>query len=169
MKLIWYPAATLDGFIATPDGRADWISPHDDRQFAGLVKESGAIVVGRRTFAQYHAHGNPFPHAKTYVYTRDMRLTSDDPAIIYVSGSPLELMRRLHLEGHIQAVLPGGGDTAGLFARANLIDEAWISVYPLMIGTGIPLLGNFPSSLRLEHQSSHAMPGGITHHRYQVG
>ncbi len=168
MKIIWYPAVTLDGFIATTDGNSDWVSPEDDRRFGKLIAKSGALIVGRHTFDQYRGHGNPFPQAKTYVLTGNAHLRSDDPAIVYVTGGPLDLMRHLDADGYQQAVLSGGGETNGSFARAGLIDEAWISVYPLTLGTGIPLLGPRPSQLRMNLIETHSLPGGVMHHRYEV-
>lgn len=169
MRLIWYPAVTLDGFIATAEGNSDWVIPDDDRLFTQLVQSAGAIVMGRRTFDQYHSHGNPFPKAKTYVLTNNHHLASNDPAVAFVTGGPLEVMRRLHADGYQQAVLSGGGDTNGLFARAGLIEEAWISVYPLTLGAGIPLFGGYPTALRLTLIETRELPGGVTHHRYEVG
>lgn len=169
MKVIWYPAVTLDGFIATPDGNSDWVIPEDDRLFSQLVQESGAIIMGRRTYQQYHSHGNPFPKAITYVLTTKSDHASSDPAVIFVTGGPLELMRRLHLDGHEQVVLSGGGETNGHFARAGVIDEAWISVYPLTLGAGIPLFGSQPTALRLSLQETRTLPGGVIHNRYLVG
>lgn len=168
MRIIWYPAVSLDGYITDAKGSSDFVTPEDTRQFAKLVGQAGALIVGRRTFDQYHQPKNPFPKAKTYVVTQNHRLTSEDPAIIYVSGGPLELMRRLHQDGHAYAVLSGGGQINGLFAAANLIDEAWVSVYPLIHGAGVPLLGGYHGPLKLSLREGFMMPSGVVHSRYDV-
>jgi dihydrofolate reductase len=168
MKLIWYPAVSLDGYITDHTGSSDFVAPEDTRQFAKLVNSSGAIIVGRRTFDQYH-RPNPFPRARTYVLTQDPRLASDDPAVVYIAGGPLEVMRRLHQDGYVTAVLSGGGETNGLFASKGLIDEAWVSLYPQVHGAGVPLLGNYRGTLRLTLKEGFMLPGGIVHNRYDVG
>jgi dihydrofolate reductase len=168
MKIIWYPAATLDGYIADTRGRSDWVSAQDNQAFASLARDSGAVIVGRRTFDQYQGQ-NLVPGAHTYVLTHNPALGSDDPDVTYIVGGALEAMRRLHAAGHAQAVLAGGGDTSGSFAKANLIDEAWISFYPLILGAGTKLLGSHQGSMRLTPRESLAMAGGVNHHRYEVG
>lgn len=169
MRLIWYPAVSLDGLITDAQGSSDFVTADDTKQFGRLVNQAGAIIVGRRTFDQYHQPDNPFPKAKTYVLTQNPRLASSDPAVNYICGSPLELMRRLHTDGHAVAVLSGGGQINGLFARANLIDEAWVSLYPLILGAGTPLLGGYQGSLRLTLRDGFRLPGGVVHNRYDVG
>jgi dihydrofolate reductase len=167
MKILWYPAVSLDGYIADTRGSSDFVTA-DTIQFGKLVNSTGAIVVGRRTYDQYH-RPNPFPKARTYVLTNDDKLHSDDPAVVYVTGGPMEIMRRLHQDGRTVAVLSGGGATSGAFAAKGLIDEAWISVYPLILGGGTHLLGDYQGTLRLNQRESFMLPGGIIHNRYQVG
>lgn len=169
MKVIWYPAVTLDGYIADPKGNSSFVNDTDEAQFGRLVNSTGAIIVGRRTYDQYHRRANPFPKARTYVVTKDDKLASDDPMIVYVAGGPMEVMRRLHQDGRTVAVLSGGGQVNGLFASKGLIDEAWISIYPLILGEGIPLLGEYKGTLRLTMKAGYALPGGVVHNRYDVG
>ncbi len=168
MKLIWYPAVSIDGFIADSAGSSDFITPEDERQFAKLVNTAGALVVGHTTYQQYHQPTNPFPKVRTYVLTTNPGLTSDNPAVVYLSGGPMEVMRRLHADGYIQAVLSGGGQINSLFAAGGFIDEAWVSLYPLTLGAGTSLFGDHPVQLRLSLRDSLRLPGGIIHSRYEV-
>ena len=169
MKIIWYPAVSLDGFIAGPGGNSDWVTDDDAGLFDELVSSSRAVIVGRTTFDQYRGQLFPARGAKTYVVTADDRLVSDDPSFEYVTGGALEVMRSLGHDNQTQAVLAGGGQVNGLFAAANLIDEAWISVYPLILGAGTRLLGNYEGRLKLTLQQGYALPGGVVHNRYDVG
>jgi dihydrofolate reductase len=168
MKIIWYPAVSLDGYVADARGRSDFVSAEDEREFSKLVNATGAIIVGRRTYDQYHRPQNPFPKARTYVLTQSTDASSDDPAVVYVSGGPLEMMRRLHSDGRTVAVLSGGGTTSGLFAGKGLIDEAWISLYPLILGAGTRVLGEYQGTMRFMFKEGFMLPGGIVHNRYDV-
>ncbi|MBW4061622.1 dihydrofolate reductase family protein [Candidatus Saccharibacteria bacterium] len=169
MKIIWYPAVSLDGYIADDQGQSDWVTSDDAGMFDDLVQQSKAVIVGRKTFDQFKGELYPVTGATTYVITNNTKRASDDPAVVYVAGGALEVMRSLSADGRTQAVLSGGGEINGLFAAANLIDEAWVSVYPLILGSGTKLMGSYAGRLRLSFRQGYALPHGVVHNRYDVG
>jgi dihydrofolate reductase len=169
MKIIWYPAVSLDGYIADAKGNSDWVTAEDDQMWGQLVQSARAVIVGRRTFNQYYGQVYPIPGATTYVMTTDSGLRSEDPAVVYVVGGAMAVMRRLSEDGHRWAVLSGGGESSGLFAAANLIDEAWISTYPIVLGSGTRLLGKYEGPMRLIFREGYSLPGGVNHSRYDIG
>jgi dihydrofolate reductase len=169
MKIIWYPAVSLDGYISDALGGSDWVTSSDAGMFDDLVAKSKAVIVGRKTFDQSKGALYPVHGATTYVVTKNSNLLSDDPGVVYVTGGALEVMRSLTADGRIQAVLCGGGEMNGMFAAANLIDEAWMSVYPLILGAGTKLLGDYSGALKLTFRSGYALPEGVVHNRYEVG
>jgi dihydrofolate reductase len=51
MRRIRFSAAvSLDGFIAGPNGEADWIVPDPEMDFGALAAQFETLLVGRRTF-----------------------------------------------------------------------------------------------------------------------
>ena len=46
-------AISVDGYVAKKDGDSDWVSPVDSVNFEQKIKETGCLIVGRRTFDQY--------------------------------------------------------------------------------------------------------------------
>ena len=55
-NIIYYVAASLDGFIATPDGGVDWLMPFqqsgEDYGWMDFVASVDAVLAGSRTYEQ---------------------------------------------------------------------------------------------------------------------
>jgi dihydrofolate reductase len=55
-KVVYYVAASVDGYIANPDGAVDWLAPFQsvggDRRHAAFLATLGGIVMGRCTYEQ---------------------------------------------------------------------------------------------------------------------
>src|ERR1700749_3436096 len=75
MRLIRYAvAASLDGYIAGPNGEADWIIMDPDIDFRALFDQFDTILLGRRTFeSMAHQGGGGMPGMKTLVFSRTLR------------------------------------------------------------------------------------------------
>ena len=57
MKVILYAALTANGMVAKIDGNSDWPSPEDLESFTKISKESGCVIMGRKTFDYFKAIG----------------------------------------------------------------------------------------------------------------
>ena len=49
-RVLYRVAASLDGFIAGPNGEIDWIVPDPTVDFASLYASVDTILLGRRTY-----------------------------------------------------------------------------------------------------------------------
>ena len=141
MKVFLIAAVTADGFIArTSDHAADWTSSEDKKLFARLTKEAGYMVMGSRT---YNTIGRALPERQTIIYTsRPEALNGlDDPAIQTTQEEPSHLIERLATEGATGLAVCGGAQIYSLFAQAGVIDEVYLTIEPVLFGTGVPLFG----------------------------
>ena len=53
MKTIYYTAATLDGFIATPDDSLEWLFPLGELEatsYPAFIRDVGALAMGSATY-----------------------------------------------------------------------------------------------------------------------
>lgn len=81
-EVVYYVAASVDGYIATADGAVDWLSPFhaagEDHGYADLLASLGGIVMGRRTYDQVRGFG-PWPYTGLDCRVVTSRPLSDAP------------------------------------------------------------------------------------------
>jgi dihydrofolate reductase len=147
----FYTATSLDGFLADEHDSLDWllsqptgeesILPYDD-----FIAEVGAIVTGRTTYDWVLEHDGAVEGA--WVFTQPTYLFTHRPpakqreGVTAVSGPPAE--HRAAIEeaaGGKDVWIVGGGDLAAEFARAGMLDEVYVSIAPVTLGAGRPLMG----------------------------
>ena len=136
MKTVIVAAITADGFIGrSSDHLADWTGKADKKLFVDVTKELGVMAMGSRTFATI---GRALPGRKTIVYTSQPdKITAK--GVETTQETPAELVRRLEDEGAHGLAVVGGATIYGQFMAAGGVDELYLSVAPLLFGTGVPL------------------------------
>jgi dihydrofolate reductase len=179
-QLIYYVAATEDGFIAGPQGELDWLhrfeTPDEDYGYANFIAGIDGLVMGRATFDVARSFGDwPYGARPTWVLThREPAAWSSLPAGVRLCQSaPAELMRQWRAMPLQRVWLVGGGEVAAAFAAANLIDELVLTTVPVTLGAGIGLFGaNAAALAQFEPVDSVRYPNGLlqrrgTHHHEQ--
>jgi dihydrofolate reductase len=138
-------AASLDGFIAGPQGEADWIPTDPDFDFGAIFKQFDTILVGRRTFETMAKAGNvTMPGMQTFVFSRTLR-PEPHPKVTVVNDRPEEILATLKASSAKansgkDIWLFGGGSLFRSLAEAGLVDTVEVAVVPVLLGEGIPLL-----------------------------
>jgi dihydrofolate reductase len=130
-------AASLDGYIAGPNGEADWIITDPDIAFAAIFRQFDTILVGRRTFDAMGRAG--VPGKKTFVFSRTVR-PDDCPGVTIVAEKAEETVAALRAGAGKDIWLFGGGALFRSLADAELVDTVEVTVIPILLGGGIPLL-----------------------------
>lgn len=142
-------ASSLDGFIADEHDDLDWLltMPGGDDEanpYGAFIEQVGALAMGATTYEWVLDHEQgPWPYAQpTWVFThRDLPLRG--------GGGEIRLTRAPAPEVHAEMLaaaegrnvwLVGGGDLVGQFLDADLLDEVIVSVAPVLLGGGAPLL-----------------------------
>lgn len=162
-----YMAISIDGYIAKKDGDSDWVSEVDSKIFEKKIKETGCIVVGRKTFDQYYDDLYPVEGVTNIVLTNDATRQDKNENVIFVP-SPKEALQVAEQEGHDKVLLIGGGHANGAFIQDNLIDEVFLSVHPLVLGEGIKIFENFRKQVDLEFVGSKEMEEGLIQLHYKI-
>ena len=163
-------AMSLDGYIAGTDGEADWIIIDPEIDFRALFEQFDAFLLGRRTFeAIGGARGGGRQGPETMVFSRTMR-QEDYPNLTIVSENPEQTLDDLRSKPGKDIWLFGGGLLFRSLLEARLVDAVEVTVIPVLLGEGIPLLPPSPSSERfkLKLTGSRTFETGIVSLEYTV-
>jgi dihydrofolate reductase len=171
MRRVRYVVAmSLDGYIAGPNGEADWIIMDPEIDFRALFEQFDTFLMGRRTFeAIGGAGGGGQPGAQTIVFSRTLR-EENYPNLTIISENPERALADLRSKPGKDIWLFGGGSLFRSLLEARLVDAVEVSVIPVLLGEGISLLPPKPSSERFELKlvSSRTFETGIVSLEYAV-
>ena len=142
MRLVRFGGAmSLDGYIAGPNGEYDWISMDPDIDFAGMMAQFDTFLIGRKTFEAMMRMGNdvkPMPAVQNIVLSRTLR-ASDYPHVT-VSADAERVVTELRAKPGKDIAIFGGGLLFRSLLAAGLVDRVEVSVIPILLGGGVPLL-----------------------------
>lgn len=142
---------TVNGKIARLNDTTDWISQQSWQSFVTMAQRVGNVIIGRRTYDIVKKLGVQIKDVQTIVLTHNPPLVSQSPSTIITTESPLQVINNLKQQGYKLALIGGGGILNKSFIEANLVNEVYIDVEPLILGCGIPLFadGDFEARLKL--------------------
>lgn len=151
----YYTASSLDGYIATTGHSLDWLLKQDFDQegamaYPGFVAGVGALAMGASTYEWLLRHEeNGWPYTQpTWVFTHRRLTVPDGADVRFADGAVAAVHRQMTAAAAGRDLwIVGGGDLAGQFADAGLLDEVWVQYAPVTLGAGAPLL---PRELDLE-------------------
>ncbi|EWG51661.1 riboflavin biosynthesis protein RibD domain-containing protein [Fusarium verticillioides 7600] len=171
-RLRYNVAASLDGFIASPDGSTPWIIEDPTIDFPALYSEFEYFIMGRKTYETMQSFGadNPLserPKESVIVVSRTM--TPDHfPDITVIRENVLDYIRHLKTNEGKDIWLMGGGHLAARCLEAHLVDTVEVAIMPTLLGTGIPLISSLPQEIKLQLLNSTSLGSGILMTQYKV-
>lgn len=151
----YYAASSLDGFIADADDSLDWLFAARSQDggppgYGEFIASVGAMAMGSTTYQWILAHEAPgqdpeaagWPYdLPCWVFTHralpvpagaQVVLTDEDVATVHQAMAAAA--------GDRDIWVVGGGELAGQFADAGLLDELLLAIAPVTLGAGAPLL-----------------------------
>ena len=134
-------AMSLDGYIAGPNGEADWIVNDPDVDFAEMFGRFDTLLIGRKTFeamAKMGGGGGSMPGVKSFVISRTLKPAEHRKlTIVNDVGS---FVTDLKTKPGKDIWLFGGGELFRSMLAAGLVDGIDVGIMPVVLGGGIPLL-----------------------------
>jgi dihydrofolate reductase len=143
----YYTATSLDGFVAGPGHSLDWLFTRAREEggpldYGAFIAEVGAVAMGATTYEWVLDHTQEWPYElPCWVFTHRRLRVVPEAKIELVSGDVAPVHERMVAAAEGRNVwIVGGGDLAGQFADAGLLDEVLVSIAPVALGAGAPLL-----------------------------
>ncbi len=180
-KIIVLSFITLDGVMQGPGGPTEdtsgnftlggWTVPYFDEFLGNVMTEQMGqpfdLLLGRKTFeifASYWPHhpeeGAGINNATKYVASNT--LTSHDwKKSVFLSGDVANEIQKLKAQDAPDLQVHGSGNLIQTLLENDLIDEFWLKIFPVTLGTGKRLFdkGTLPASYSLV--DSKTSPSGV--------
>lgn len=181
MKTQFYTATSLDGYIATEDDSLEWLFPLgdvNDTSYPAFIAEVGALAMGSSTYEWMLRHaqtvtaetGSPWPYAQpTWIFSSRQLPAISGAKLHFVRGDvrPVHAAMQQAAGGKNLWVV-GGGDLAGQFYDAGLLDEVIVQIGSVTLGRGKPLFPRRLTSPPLKLESVRQVGTGFAELRYTV-
>ena len=177
-KIIVYIATSADGFIARPDGSADWLDrprPKGNYGMGAFYKSIDTILWGRKTcdmaldFQKKGVAAAAFDtRVKNCVFTRSVPQSTAPTGVEFVSEPIKAFANRLRAKKGKNIWMMGGAGIIASFLDEGEIDEFMIHVIPKFIGEGIPLIAPRHRTVPLTLISCTKFTDGVVRLHYAV-
>lgn len=173
-KLILGLAITLDGYIEGPNGEYDWCFTDQDYGLNDFFRRIDAIFIGRKSYEMMQQYSESsdgaalpgMPAFTEYVFSKT--LTAVKEGAILVSGDSIAEARRLKKLPGKDIWLFGGASLYSALVKEGLVDELWLSVHPILLGSGKTLFGRQDGRHKLSLLESKTYDTGLVSLRYSV-
>jgi len=173
-NVIVHIGTSADGYIARPDGDLKWLTsrpkPAGFYGMGAFMKSIDTRLLGRKTYELSLRMGATFESAKgrTVVFSRQTPPPDAPSGVEFVSGAIGPFVSRLLEQPGKDIWLMGGGDLIASFLDERAIDEFVITVAPMFIGDGIPLIARRHRQVPLDLQAVERFEDGVVQLRYRV-
>lgn len=161
-KTQYLTATSIDGFIADRHNSLDWLFGAEagtsaevqaarTQRFTSFFAGVGAMAMGATTYEWVLAHEHLleepdkwrdyYGDVPSWVFTHRQLPAIPGAAIRFVNGDVLAVHREMTAAAAGRNIwIVGGGDLVGQFADHGLLDDILLSVAPVTLGAGAPLL-----------------------------
>lgn len=154
-KIVFYGAVSLDGYLAKKDDSLQWLFDTDtgaETTYKAFFEDVDTVVMGRITYQatkQIIGEEAIYPDTQTIVFSRSQDKFYEDA--IGESGDPIAYLTKLREQPGQMIWIVGGGNFIKPIIEADLIDEWWIQIAPVLLGDGKPLFekGDYAQRLKL--------------------
>jgi dihydrofolate reductase len=166
-KIIYYVAASLDGFICGPDADISGFVAGGSgvERYLADLRAFDTVLMGRRTYEFGYRFGlppgqAPYPHMENYVFSSTLEL-ENRAANLHVAPPSVELIEELKAAAGADIYLCGGGELAGWLLGHALIDVLKLKLNPFILGQGVPLFGRSQRTVQAERLDRESHEHGL--------
>jgi len=162
-------ATSLDGFIAGPGDDLGWLFHDGDYGYAAFWAGIDTVLVGRRTYDVARRFPEwPYAGRNVVVFTRQGDAGIATPRTVATARPPAEVVAELRARDGRDLWLVGGGALVATFMEAGLIDDVIVSIHPVLLGDGIPLVARGARRMPLALVAERRFPSGLVQLSYRA-
>ena len=170
-KLILGLAVTLDGLIEGPNGEYDWCFTDEDYGMSDFFKRIDALFIGRKSYELLQGMNESemgwMPKLKEeYVFSNTLQEVKE--GAILVSGDIASRVKEIKAAEGKDIWLFGGASLTTALMQQGLVDELWLSVHPIVLGSGKPLFNGITERIPLELTETKAYETGLVSLKYII-
>ena len=166
-KIVAGFAISLDGYIEGPHGEYDWIIMDKDFDFAGHMKRFDTFFYGRKSYEKLRVTSNVlFPGIRNYVFSNSLDTVDKDFTLL--KGDIHKLVMNIKEEDGKDIAVFGGANLLTSLLDLNLIDELNMSVIPVVLGEGMPMVNTLKQRVYLTLVDIKKFSSGTVQLIYQV-
>ena len=171
MRASVFVGVSVDGFMARPDGRFDFLPEGggEEHGYTEFMASVDALVIGRKTYEVVLAlPGWAYGKKPVFVLSSKPLAPAPEGAIVErMEGDPREVAARLDARG-VRHAYVDGGETIQAFLRAGLIQRLIVTRVPVLVGEGISLFGPTGRDVALRHVATRTYESGLVQSEYEV-
>lgn len=169
-RIVYSVAMSLDGYIAGPNGEADWIvmDPDLGPAFEEMYRKFDAMLLGRKTWQAMAGQGGgggggAFKDWGIFVCSRTLTSVPQKGVTLLSGDLKAELTRLKQAPGK-DIWLFGGGDLFRSLLGLGLVDTVSVGIIPVLLGGGIPFLppAGSRATLRLTEHKVYPKTGTVS-------
>jgi dihydrofolate reductase len=163
-------AASLDGYIAGPDGAFDWIPMDPEVDFGAIFAKIDTVLLGRRSYEVVLAGGQAWWAPGTRVYVASRTLNAEEhPDVTIIGEDAGRAVSELRAEeGDGEIWLFGGGELFRSLLAEGQVDTVEVTIVPILLGGGVPLLPPEAPRTALQLTGTKQYPSGMVSLTYAV-
>ena len=172
-KLILGLAVTLDGYIEGPNGEYDWCFTDQDYGLNNFFTHVDAIFIGRKSYeiAQQYTDNNEgtvpgMPAMTEYIFSKTLKTVKQGAVLI--SEDAITEARRIKEQPGKDIWLYGGAELSDALMKEGLVDELWLSVHPILLGSGKSLFHEHNHRNKLTLLTSKTYETGLVSLSYSI-
>ena len=162
-------AITANGMIARENDDTSWVSPMEWESFSSMIQKAGNMIIGRRTYEVMlrNKEFKKLGSVNVLVLSRKKALNIP-PKNVRIVQSPQKALNFLLEQNSKTALICGGGRLNSSFMKERLIDEIYLDIEPVILGTGIKLFADAEFEKKLELLGVRKLSGNEVQLHYKV-
>ena len=166
MKITYYVASSLDGYIAKEDGDVSWLEElnisMEETGYDEFYSTVDALVMGRKTYEMIVSFGQwPYDDKPVWVCSSNS-IDAMKGCNLQSEKTPLDACNEAQKQGVKHLWLVGGGKLASSFLEDKLLTNLSISQMPIILGGGIRLFGDLHNHIKIQRVSVEPHKSGFT-------